>query len=135
MSPVPEHLRQAAHARTQQAEARAQSALKNMTKAGETINFTTVARKAQVSTDFLYNHPTLRSQIERHRTKHNPTRQPQPTEDDTTSTSAAVRALSAKLTEQRQVHQKEVTALRKALEVAQGENLELRRRLAKYEPD
>jgi hypothetical protein len=50
------------------------------------------------------------------------------------STSAALRALSARLSQQQQVHREEITRLRKALEVAHGENLELRRRLAQYEP-
>jgi hypothetical protein len=47
----------------------------------------------------------------------------------------AVRALSARLTRQQQVHHEEVTTLRKALKVAQGANLDLRRHLARYEAD
>ncbi|MEK8142868.1 hypothetical protein NKH18_13815 [Streptomyces sp. M10(2022)] len=43
--------------------------------------------------------------------------------------------MSARLTQQQQAHHQEVTLLRKALEVAQGENLALRRRVAQYETD
>ncbi|MFF2411962.1 hypothetical protein [Streptomyces sp. NPDC058092] len=43
--------------------------------------------------------------------------------------------MSARLAQQQQAHDQEVTLLRKALEVAQGENLALRRRLAQYEAD
>lgn len=49
--------------------------------------------------------------------------------------SAAVRALSVRLTRQQQTHREEVARLGKALEVAQGGNLELRRRLARWEAD
>lgn len=134
MSPAPEHLLRAARARTRQAEQRARAALKAMTRAREAISFTAVARKARVSTDFLYGHSELRAQVERHRTKHGPARHTGP-ELDTTSTSAAVRALSTRLAQQRQAHRDEIISLRKALEVAQGENLVLRRRLARHEPD
>jgi len=40
-----------------------------------------------------------------------------------------VRTLSAQLSELKRRHREEVTALKAALEAAQGENLELRRRL------
>ncbi|GAA1403573.1 hypothetical protein GCM10009639_48580 [Kitasatospora putterlickiae] len=51
------------------------------------------------------------------------------------SASAAVRALSARLARQQEAHGDEVTRLRKAREAAQGENLELRRCLARHETD
>ncbi|MET9611955.1 hypothetical protein [Kitasatospora indigofera] len=44
-----------------------------------------------------------------------------------------MRALAARLAQEKRVHQEEVLKLRKALEVAHGENLLLRRRLARYE--
>lgn len=133
MTPLPEHLRQATCARTQEAEKRARTALAEMAKAGKSISFTAVARQAGVSTDFLYRSSELRIQIERHRTKAGvaPTAAADARRDS--STSAAVRALSARLTRQQQVHHEEVARLRKALEVAPGENLMLRRRLARYE--
>ncbi|MFB7428786.1 hypothetical protein ACFC0K_36500 [Streptomyces hydrogenans] len=43
--------------------------------------------------------------------------------------------MSARLARQQEAHRDEVTRLRKALEAAQGENLELRRRLARHETD
>ncbi|MFE4599491.1 hypothetical protein ACFRKE_01375 [Kitasatospora indigofera] len=90
---------------------------------------------AGVSTDFLYRHPEIRSLIERHRAKGG--RVPGVRQADAeapSSTSAAVRALSARLSQQQRAHREEIARLRKALEVAHGENLELRRRLARYEP-
>ncbi|MFG2385260.1 hypothetical protein [Streptomyces avermitilis] len=74
--------------------------------------------------------------IERHRAKHGQV--PGVRQADTevlSSTSAAVRALSTRLSQQQQAHREEVTQLRKALEVAHGENLELRRRLAVFDAD
>ncbi|KOT35747.1 hypothetical protein ADK41_23650 [Streptomyces caelestis] len=135
MTPMPEHLRQATRARTQEAEKRARTALTELVKAGKPVSFTAVARQAGVSTDFLYRSPELRTRIERHRAKGGPV--PAAPADPTgdSSTSAAVRALSARLARQQQTHREEVARLRKALEVAQGENLALRRRLARYETD
>ncbi|NKY60921.1 hypothetical protein [Nocardia flavorosea] len=46
-----------------------------------------------------------------------------------------MRALTRKLEDERRDHRKHTAELRKALEAAHGENLELRRRLARYEPD
>ncbi|MCH0568358.1 transposase [Streptomyces sp. MUM 136J] len=135
MTPLPDHLRQATRARTQEAENRARAALAELAKAGEPISFTAVARLAGVSTDFLYRSPELRSQIERHRVKGGSASAAPANPPADSSTSAAVRALSARLTLQQQTHREEVAALRKALEVAQGENLDLRRRLARYEAD
>jgi Family of unknown function (DUF6262) len=135
MTPLPDHLQQATRARSQGTEKRARTALAELVKAGKPVSFTAVARQAGVSTDFLYRSPELRMQIERHRARGGPA--PAATADPpgASSTSAAVRALTARLTRQQQVHQEEVTRLRKALEVAQGENLDLRRRLARYEAD
>ncbi|GAA0421605.1 DUF6262 family protein [Streptomyces luteireticuli] len=135
MTPLPEHLRKATRTRTQEAESRARTALDELVKGGKPVSFTALARKAGVSTDFLYRSPELRSRIERHRAKAGsaPAGPADPPGDS--STSAAVRALSARLTRQQEAHRDEVARLRKALEVAQGENLELRRRIARYEPD
>ncbi|MGW1622470.1 DUF6262 family protein [Streptomyces sp. NPDC002172] len=136
MNPLPEHLHRAAKARTTDADKRARTALAQIVKTGQAVSFTSIAREAGVSTDFLYRHPQLRSMIERHRAKHGQV--PDVRQADTeapSSTSAAVRALSARLSQQQRVHRQEITRLRKALEAAHGENLELRRRLAQYEPD
>lgn len=134
MSPLPEHLREAARSRTDESEKRARAALDQLVKAMQPVSFVAVAREAGISTDFLYRHQKLRSLIERHRAKTGaiPAQRPDHSES---SSSAAVRALSARLTRQQQEHQREVARLRKTLEVAQGENLDLRRRLAQYEAD
>ncbi|WP_436739828.1 DUF6262 family protein [Streptomyces sp. BBFR102] len=135
MSPLPAHLQQATRARTEKADKRARAALTQLAKAAEPVSFTAVARKAAVSTAFLYKHPELRTLIERHRTKSGPVPDVRSPEVGTSSTSAAVRALSARLAQEQRAHHQEVTQLRKALEVAQGENLTLRRRLARYEAE
>ncbi len=109
MSQLPQHLRKAARSRTEEAEKRARVALTNLTKAGENISFTSVARKAAVSTDFLYKHQELRTLIERHRTKNGPTSGIRPDQQPAdSSTSAAVRALSARLSQQQKAHREEV---------------------------
>ncbi|MEV4014908.1 DUF6262 family protein [Nonomuraea angiospora] len=134
MNALPEHLRQAAAARTA-AEDKARRSLRRLAAAREPVGFTAVAKAAGVSTDFLYRHPELRAQIERQRAKSRSTPRPSAAEDDpVASSSAAVRLLARKLEEERGARRREVTELRKALEVAQGENLELRRRLERYEP-
>ena len=131
---MPEHLRATAHRRHQDATDRATAALARLSAAGVAINFASVARKAGVSTDFLYRQPELRQRIQQMRA---PRAQHANTiaSDDTAPTvgSAPVRALSAQLKELRRRHRDEVAALRQALTVAQGENLALRRRLAAYE--
>ncbi|MEU8136523.1 DUF6262 family protein [Streptodolium elevatio] len=113
----------------------ARTALAELVKAGKVISFTAVARQAGVSTDFLYRSPELRTQIERRRAKGGSVPAAPAGPPDDSSTSAAVRALSARLTRQQQAHREEVARLRQALEIAHGENLDLRRRLARYEAD
>lgn len=135
MNRLPDHLKHASTARTDAAAKRARAGLKKLVDARRPINFTAVAREAGVSTDFLYRHAELRTLIERHRTKTTgqpPQQPPSDQEPAAGSTSAAVRALARKVEEMRTAHRTEVTELRKALEAAQGENLELRRKLAAY---
>ncbi|MBZ6081538.1 hypothetical protein KVH15_10835 [Streptomyces olivaceus] len=135
MTPMPEHLRRATRARTEEAEKRAHAALAELVKAGKSVSFTAVARQAGVSTDFLYRSPELRTRIERHRAKNGPVPAAPADPPVDPSTSAAVRALSARLTRQQEAHREDVARLRQALEAAHGENLDLRRRLARYEAD
>ena len=105
-----------------------------LSAAGASISFASVAREADVSTDFLYRQPQLRQRIQQMRTT-NGRHADTATADDSTppTTSAPVRALSAQLKELRRGHRAEITALQQALAVAQGENLALRRKLAAYE--
>jgi hypothetical protein len=131
---MPQHLRDAAQRRHQQATERATAALARLSAAGKAITFASVAREAGVSTDFLYRQPELRQRIQQMRTSHGQ-RSNTPAADDgmALTASAPVRALSAQLKELRRRHQKEVTALKEALAVAHGETLALRRKLAGYE--
>ncbi|MEU9379430.1 DUF6262 family protein [Streptomyces sp. NPDC048255] len=132
MSPLPQHLQTVTRARSEGTAERARAALSRLVTTGKSISFTAVAREAAVSTDFLYRHQELRVAIERHRAKRGQAPVTAPDAGEPSSTSAAVRALSARLSQQQQTHRNEVAQLRKALEVAQGENLELRRRLAQF---
>jgi Family of unknown function (DUF6262) len=131
---VPQHLRDAAQRRHDQATERATVALARLSAGGAAISFASVAREAGVSTDFLYRQPQLRQRIQQMRTPHS--RQTKTLASDANApsiASAPVRALAAQLKELRRRHHDEVTALQSALAVAQGENLALRRQLAAYE--
>lgn len=46
MTPMPEHLRRATRARTQEAETRTRTALAELVKTGGPVSFTAVARQA-----------------------------------------------------------------------------------------
>jgi hypothetical protein len=126
-----EHLRTAAAARHEACYQRARDAIELMTSDGSSVNFRAVARRAAVSTDFLYSTPELRSLIESRRpTTNGPTRRPRPTQAPQPNlTTGAVRALSQQVKELRARHHVELTQLHKALAAAHGENLELRRQL------
>lgn len=127
------HLIRAARARHENTMERANTALLAMAKAGEPVSFVAVARRAGVSTDFLYNTPTLRSRITELRQQASTPSPPRPPVDGVASTTTAVRALSAQLKQQRRRHREEVQALQDALAAAHGENLALRRHLAQYQ--
>ncbi len=111
-----------------EAEARAIQALGAMSRNGEAVTFVAVARKAAVSTDFLYRHPTLRAQVVDLRRAASGRPLP-PAPAPVAATSSAVRSLAAQLKELRARHRNDVARLQKALAAAHGENLELRRRL------
>jgi hypothetical protein len=123
---MPDHLRQAAARRSQDAEARARNALTAMTKADEPVSFVAVARRASVSTDFLYRHPELRTKIESRRRR-------RPVNAAASApaahSGAAVSALAERLRRTQTEHRAEVAELRAALATAHGENLRLRRQL------
>jgi hypothetical protein len=129
---MPQHLREAARRRHEQATERATAALARLSAAGAAISFASVARDADVSTDFLYRQPQLRQSIQELRTTSG-ARPNAASNEESSSASGPVRALSAQIKALRRRHDEEVTALKKALAVAQGENLALRRRLANFE--
>jgi hypothetical protein len=80
---MPDHLRAAAARRSQEAAERVRRAFVEMTKVRTPISFTSVARQASVSTDFLDRHTELRTKIEALR------QTPRQTEADTTAGSTA----------------------------------------------
>ncbi|WP_433237532.1 DUF6262 family protein [Streptosporangium sp. CA-135522] len=63
MNRLPDHPHQATRARTEQVEQKARAALKALLAVGRPISFAAVAKKAGISTDFLYRHVGLRAQI------------------------------------------------------------------------
>ena len=128
----PENLRAAAQRKRQAATHRAENALETLIASGGPITFRGLAKVAGVSIDFLYRSP-LRARVEQLRgdQQRTPptTRDPEP--DASPSQSNIVRALTAQLAELKRRHRAEITRLEAALAAAQGENLELRRRLGR----
>jgi hypothetical protein len=122
-----DHLRIAAARRSQEAAERVRRALFDMAKARTPISFTSVARQAGVSTDFLYRHLELRAKIEALRQK--PRQATPPVVQALDSTGSAVTALAERLRRLQTEHLTEVKQLKAALEAVHGENLILRRRL------
>ncbi|MFD4144131.1 DUF6262 family protein [Streptomyces sp. NPDC058572] len=118
----------AAKAKSQAKTAAAEKAIRNLVKRGESITFQAVQREANVSHAFLHNHPDLRGRIERLRAQARPVPAPTPPADEQ---STLVLALTSQITRLKKQHREEVEALRDALEQAHGENLDLRRELAR----
>jgi hypothetical protein len=117
----------AAKAKSQAKTQAAEQAIQRLIKRGETITFQAVQREAGVSHAFLYNHPDLRGRIEHPRTQARPAPAPAPADVENT----LVLALTSQITRLKQQHRQQVQALRDALEQAHGENLDLRRELAR----
>ncbi|MGW1847885.1 DUF6262 family protein [Streptomyces sp. NPDC001966] len=118
----------AAKAKSQAKTAAAEKAIRTLAKRGEPITFQAVQREAGVSHAFLYNHPDLRGRIERLRAQARPVPAPAPAADERNT---LVLALTSQITRLKKQHREEVQALRNALEQAHGENLDLRRELAR----
>lgn len=125
----PDNLRQAAARKSAAAQARADKGLREMIRCGQPITFRGLAQSANVSLDFLYRSTEIRRRVEQLRAQqqNHPPRSVVPPPDH--SPSSVVRTLTVQLAELKQRHRDEVQALRQALEAAQSENLELRRRL------
>ena len=128
----PDNLRQAAARKSAAAQARAEQGLHEIIRRHEPITFRGLAQTAGVSLDFLYRCTPIRQRVEQLRAQQQNTPPPPPpaatpTQDETSS--SVVRTLTAQLTELKQRHRDEISALKQALEAAHGENLELRRRL------
>ena len=130
-----EHLTRAAKARHDDAVARATGALRELSVAQLPVTFVAVARRARVSTDFLYRQPTLRASITNMRDGRSGPAPTDPGHDPEANrtTSAAVQALAARLKDLQTRPRTEVAGLQQALAAAHGENLVLRSRLAAIE--
>lgn len=121
-------LTEAAKAKSQAKTRDTEQAIRRLIKRGESITFQAVQREAGVSHAFLYNHPDLRPRIEHLRARGRPSTQPK-TPDDSQSTLVAT--LTRQIAELKKQHHQQLQALRDALERAHGENLDLRRELAR----
>jgi hypothetical protein len=118
----------AAKAKSQNKTRDAELAIRRLVKRGEPITFQAVQREAGVSHAFLYNHPELRQRIENLRSRPRPsTINEAPTDSDST----LVITLTRQIADLKKQHHQQVQALRDALQRAHGENLDLRRELAR----
>jgi hypothetical protein len=128
----PDNLRQAAARKSAAAQTRAEQGLHEMIRRNEPITFRGLAQTAGVSLDFLYRCAPIRQRVEHLRAHQHNTPPPAATTTHPDTPSSVVRTLTAQLTALKQQHRNEVHQLRQALETAQGEILELRRRLGHH---
>ena len=112
-------------AKTQAAE----QGIRALVKRGEPVTFQAVQREAGVSHAFLYGNPDLRARIEHLRSRGRPGPTPANPPD---SESTLVLSLTAQIAQLKMRHRQEIQTLRDALAQAHGENLELRRELARH---
>jgi hypothetical protein len=117
----------AAKSKSTRKTADAEQAIRRLLKRGERVTFQAVQREAGVSHAFLYNHPELRPRIERLRANARPVDAATAPDSDNT----LIHTLSQQIIGLKKQHRTEVRALRDALEQAHGENLDLRRQLAR----
>lgn len=120
-------LTEAAKAKSQNKTRDAEQAIRRLIKRGEAITFQAVQREASVSHAFLYNHPELRTRIEHLRGTRRKAHADRPVDTDST----LIITLTRQIAELKKQHRKQLHALRDALERAHGENLDLRRELAR----
>ena len=121
-------LTDAAKVKSQNKTRDAEQAIHRLVKRGDPITFQAVQREAGVSHAFLYNHPDLRTRIENLRGNHRKAAADQPVDTDST----LVITLTRQIAELKKQHRQQLQALRDALERAHGENLDLRRELARH---
>jgi Ribonuclease G/E len=118
----------AAKAKSEAKAHAADQAIRRLVKRGEPVTFQAVQREAGVSHAFLYGNPGLRDRIERLRAQARP--QPAPA-SDATSDNTIIQALTSQISHLKKQHRDQTQALHAALEQAHGENLQLRRELAR----
>ena len=118
-------LRRAAQAKRQSAITRTETAIRNLVKDRQEINFRSVARAARVSLDFLYGNDDLRQRIAKLRTQQiaRPTPEPAPPAAD----HDIVHILTTKLRQERDTRRTAVSELQDQLAAAHGELIRLRR--------
>ena len=116
----------AAKAKSQAKTSAAEQAIRALVKRGEAVTFQAVCREAGVSHAFLYSNEDLRRRIQHLRDQARPAPQQRADGPDT-----VVLALTSQIDQLKKQHRQEVQALRTALEQAHGENLGLRRELAR----
>jgi hypothetical protein len=126
----PNNLRQAAARKSATAHTRAEQGLHEMIRTGQPITFRGLAQTAGVSLDFLYRTPEIRKRVEQFRSQQQTAPPAVPERANSDHPSSVIRTLTTQLTELRRRHRDEVNTLKHALETAQGEILELRRRLS-----
>jgi len=124
-------LNAAAKAKSQAKTSAAEQAIRALVKRGEPVTFQAVSREAVVSHAFLYGHQDLRRRIEHLRTQARPTIAPHQRAE---TADTVVLALTIQIDQIKKQHRQEIQALRTALEQAHGENLDLRRELARRGP-
>lgn len=125
----PDNLHQAAARKSAAAQARAEQGLREMIRRNEPITFRSLAQTAGVCLDFLYRCAPIRQRVEHLRAQQQNTPPPVAATTHQDTASSVVHTLTTQLSALKQRHRDEVHQLRQALEAAQGEILELRRRL------
>jgi len=125
----PDNLRHAAARKSAAAQTRAEQGLREMIRRNQPITFRGLAQSAGVSPDFLYRCAPIRQRVEHLRAQQHNTPPPAATTPHGDTSSSIVRTLTAQIAALKQQHRYEVHQLRQALETAQGEILELRRRV------
>jgi hypothetical protein len=123
-------LRQAARRKSEAKTKAAETAIRTLVKRGKSVTFQAIQREAGVSHSFLYTHPTLRERIEHLRRQHQAAAAPAPAAAGAAE-SNIVLALTAEITRLKKQLRDNDKALRDALAQAHGENLDLRRELAR----
>lgn len=119
-------LNAAAKAKSRAKTSAAEQAIRTLVKRGDAVTFQAVCREAGVSHAFLYAHEDLRRRIQHLREQARPAPQQRAVGPDT-----VVLALTSQIDQLKKRHRDEAQALRTALEQAHGENLHLRRELAR----
>ncbi len=124
-------LRRAAQGKREAATSRAESAIRQLIKDRQEINFRSVARAGGVSLDFLYANSGLRRRIETLRTQQ-ASRPPEPAAP-VASDGSVVHVLTTKLRDERAARRAAERDLEQRIAAAHGEILRLRRIMQQHD--